>query len=223
MTGAEEQPIPTPADVRELVDRLGRRLEQVEEAAASRSAGGLTAAEATEQARLIEQAEADMGQLSRTAERALRSADIAGREQMAWERGAHEAGRIARQLDGELDTVAAELHLHLSDDVDLGDALRAVAESWRGRVDELRVQAGLARMELRDQANQNVDRVEELVDALRRRIEEVGGRTADATHDLRRSTSELTTTARDAARETGTWLVEHAGPGDDGGDDGATS
>ena len=209
-----------PAEIRHVVDHLDDRLVQLEVAVVEAATIDAPETPTVHFETLVENARLDWDLLSRTAMDALRSADIAAREQIASEQATSHVDQIGRQLDVELNTIAAELHAHHCDDGSAADAWRAVGESWRGRADELRVQANLARRELREQAHVNVDRVEGAVESLRSSIDDVRERAADASPELRRPFGALIDTARSAARETGRWLIDHAGADEDGeGDD----
>lgn len=204
-----------PAELRRLVDQLDDRLVRLEAAVVEAVAADAPEIPTAHFETLVENARLDWNLLARTAEDALRSADIVAREQMAWERAAGHADQIGRQLDAALDTVAAELRANNCEDGSAADAWRAVGESWRGRADELRVQANLARRELQEQAHLNVDRVESAVESLRSGIDDLVERAAEASPDLSQPLSGLIGTARSAARDTGRWLVEQTGADDD--------
>jgi len=204
-----------PAEVRRLVDELDDRLVRLEAAVVEAAAGGSPEVPTAHFESLVENARLDWALLSRTAVEALRSADIAAREQIAFEQAAGHVDQIGRQLDMSLQTISTELHAYHCDDGSAADAWRAVGESWRGRADELRVQANLARRELQEQAHLNVDRVESAVESLRSGIDDLVERAAEASPDLSQPLSGLIGTARSAARDTGRWLVEQTGAGDD--------
>ena len=209
-----------PAAIRHLVDQLDDRLVRLEAAVVEAAEADTPGVPVTHFRSLVENARLDWELLSRTAVDALRSAEIAAREQITFEQAAVNADQIGRQLDAELDTIAAELHAHHCDDGSAADAWRAVGESWRGRADELRVQANLARRELQDQAHVNVDRVEGSVESLRTGIEEIRERAVEASPELGQPVGALIDAARTAARETGRWLLDHADAGrDDAGRD----
>ena len=204
-----------PAEVRRLVDELDDRLVRLEAAVVEAAAGGSPEVPTAHFESLVENARLDWALLSRTAVEALRSADIAAREQIAFEQATGHVDQIGRQLDMSLQTISTELHAYHCDDGSAADAWRAVGESWRGRADELRVQANLARRELQEQAHLNVDRVESAVESLRSGIDDLVERAAEASPDLSQPLSGLIGTARSAARDTGRWLVEQTGAGDD--------
>jgi hypothetical protein len=99
----------------------------------------------------------------------------------AAERRAHAAREAWRCYGERVDTIAAEAEARLVEarnelDVelaesqsDLHDATARLLDQWTGRLDDLRVQAALARMEAADEADPAVARVEERVRAAARR------------------------------------------------------
>lgn len=215
MAEAHRAPVEGTAELRSRVGELHDRLTELESTVAGVGDVGEGGSELPSGhfAALLEHARQDWTHLSSRADEALRTADIAAREQIAWERDAIDVERIGRQLEIELDTIHAELQAHGSDDEAAEAAWRAVGESWRARADELRVQANLAGKDLRAQAHEGVDRVDDAVESLRVGIEQLGERAADASRDLGRPLGDLIDRARAASRDTGRWLAEHTGTG----------
>jgi chromosome segregation ATPase len=215
MAGARPTQAVDTSELRARVAQLGDRVSALEAAIGDAAGLGATELPTDHFVSLVEHARLDLDLLANRADHAFRAADIAAREQIAWERAAIAAGQIGRQLEVELDTIEAELAVHRSDDGEAEEAWRAVGESWRARADELRVQANLARRDLQDQANANVDRVEEAVDGLRSAIEDLRDRTG-------RQLTGLIERARVVARETGRGLVDEDDDTNDTDDTGAT-
>jgi phage-related minor tail protein len=85
---------------------------------------------------------------------------------------------------GEVNLARTELEVELADTREAyRKALEHQLDAWRGRLDDLRVRAKLAQMEVRDEASELLDRVESAYHAARRHFDEATddpGQTAEA-------------------------------------------
>jgi hypothetical protein len=96
------------------------------------------------------------------------------------------------------------------------DALRDLVSSWRARIDELRVQADLGRMEARDEAQADVERAEHQWDELKAKADQFGDQATEATADLRADVRRLVDDLRETLRKVADRLAaEFAAENDD--------
>ena len=104
-------------------------------------------------------------------------------------------------LRSDLGTVRADLSTELADSRDgYRAAVRDLTDSWRARIDQLRVQADLARMDARDEIEDDLAKAEGLWADLKRRADELGDEAGDATADLREDVTRLVGDLRAALR-----------------------
>ena len=83
-------------------------------------------------------------------------------------------GNEFKRIDEEITTARVRIDDDLADGKEaLITALRAELDVWKGRLEELRVQADLGRMELRDRLTIIADRLDEAIGAIRRDIREI--------------------------------------------------
>jgi hypothetical protein len=80
--------------------------------------------------------------------------------------------------------------------------------TWRARIDELKVQADLGRMETRDRIQSDLERVEELWSELKSRSERLASQAAGAGDDLRGEISAAVGDLREALRSALTRLAD---------------
>lgn len=81
-----------------------------------------------------------------------------------------------------------------------GGSLSELIESWRGRLDDLKVQADLGRMEARDRIRGDLERAEGLWTELKGRLEGLGDKAAETGGELRDDVKTLVDDLRDALR-----------------------
>jgi archaellum component FlaC len=87
--------------------------------------------------------------------------------------------------------------------------------TWRARIDELKVQADLGRMETRDRIRSDLERVEELWSDLKSRTERLAAQAADAGDDLRGEIRGAVSDLREALRSALTRLADDLDRSDD--------
>ena len=82
-------------------------------------------------------------------------------------------------------------------------SLTELIDSWRGRLDDLKVQADLGRMDARDRIRGDLERAEGLWTELKGRVEELGDKAAstggDLADDLKTLVEDLRSALRSAA------------------------
>jgi hypothetical protein len=102
----------------------------------------------------------------------------------SWEVLAGDIERGFQELEAEVNLARTELEVELADTREAyRKALEQQLDAWRGRLDDLRVRAKLAQMEVRDEASELLDRVESAYHAARRHFDEATddpGQTAEA-------------------------------------------
>lgn len=125
---------------------------------------------------------------------ARRVSETAGEE---WQKVAERTARAFERLETELQAAWADLEAELADDV---DAYKAAAqrqlESWRGHVEQMRLQAKLGEMEARDTLNE----LEQAYEAARPHLEQAKDTADEGFGSLRERGRELLAHLRDAAR-----------------------
>ncbi len=151
------KPMSTMSTREEVVSRLGsgfeRVTEEIDKLAASLEKTGADTAERYRPA---------LDRLRRTRDAAVASLPRLEREaEASWDELRVDAERAYHQLEAEIDRLRTDLLAELAD---AWDDYRAVADeqlqSWRRRIDQLRVQASLAGMEARQEIHGLVARME---------------------------------------------------------------
>ncbi|MEW6470976.1 MAG: hypothetical protein AB1679_01780 [Actinomycetota bacterium] len=96
------------------------------------------------------------------------------------------------RLKSELASIRTELEIETAETkAAYRDALQAQLDTWRGRIDELRVQADLAEMEARDELTRLLDDVERAYRAAQSHLDQAGDHTAETLETLRRGTRQI--------------------------------
>lgn len=128
------------------------------------------------------------------AESAKRVSQTAGEE---WQKVAERASRALERLETELQAAWADLEAELADDVDTYKAAaQRQLDSWRGHLDQMRLQAKLAEMEARD----TLGDLESAYEAARPHLEQARDTADESFGSLRERGREVLTHLREAAR-----------------------
>jgi hypothetical protein len=128
------------------------------------------------------------------AESVRRVSETAGEE---WHRVAERTSLAFERLETELQAAWADLEAELADDVDTYKAAaQRQLDSWRGHLDQMRVQAKLAEMEARD----TLGDLEHAFDAARPHLEQAKDSADEGFGSLRERGREALTHLREAAR-----------------------
>jgi gas vesicle protein len=161
----------------------------------------------------LDQARSDWEMARRAAERTGSAARDAVRA------ASKEAESDVIDLRADLATVRADLRTEMADSRETYfAALHDLVDSWRARIDELRVQADLARMEARDEGRSDVERAEHQWDELKVKADHLSDQAAEATADLRADVRRLVDDLRQTIRKVADRLTAEFAAGDaDGG------
>ena len=123
---------------------------------------------------------------------ALRTAlhDLHESDDDAWRRYAYDLEEASRRFDTSMGLAAARLKAERAESkTDIKEALGGVADSWRSRAEEIRVQAHIGRMDVRDRGAETVsdlERASQRVGSLLTRLrDEVGESLAIMRDDAR--------------------------------------
>lgn len=112
------------------------------------------------------------------------------------------------RLKSELASVRTKLEIETAETkAAYRDAFHTHLDTWRGRIDELRVQADLAEMEARDELNRLLDEVERAYRAAQTHLDEAGDHTAETLDSLRRGTRQVLADLEAAVEAAATNLV----------------
>ena len=131
-----------------------------------------------------------------------------------------EAEADITDLRANLATVRADLRTEVAESRDSYlDALRDLVSSWRARIDELRVQADLGRMDARDEAQADVERAEHQWDELKAKADQFGDQATEATADLRADVRRLVDDLRETLRKVADRLAAELAAENDDEDD----
>lgn len=101
-----------------------------------------------------------------------------------------ERGR--ERLKSELASVRTELEIETAETkAAYRDGFHAQLDAWRGRIDELRLQADLAEMEARDELTSLLEDVERAYGVAQSHLDRAGDHTAETLETLRRGTRQV--------------------------------
>lgn len=124
------------------------------------------------------------------------------RDRDAWQRYSEEVDAIATEAEGRLVEARAELDLALAESRrELDAATARLLEQWNGRLDDLKVQAALARMDAADEAQPAVALVEERVRGAARRAVALRDGSEESIDLLRSGLTEAADQVRDGFDE----------------------
>lgn len=122
-------------------------------------------------------------------------------EDEAWRRYGADVDRAVAQMETELSSAEAQLRVEQADSRDqLSAALQQVAETWRARADEVRLQILLGEMEARDAASQSLDALDRAGHRVVALVEELRHNTAASMSSLRDRTRDVVDDVRQALR-----------------------
>lgn len=114
-----------------------------------------------------------------------------------WQKIAAQAARALQRLESELEAVRADFAAELADDADtFKAATHRRLESWRGHVEQLRLQAKLAEMDTRDALGD----LERAYEAALPQLEQARENADEGLKTLREQGREVTDHLRSAAR-----------------------
>lgn len=127
---------------------------------------------------------------------------LSDRDAAAWRTYGERVEVIAAEADVALAEARAELDVALADTrEDLHDAATRLLEEWQGRLDDLKVQAALARMEATDDAGSGLALVDAQVHRVAHRVADVREASAESFDTLRTSIGEAAGLVREGFDE----------------------
>lgn len=120
----------------------------------------------------------------------------------AWQTYQAEVDRAATTMNHDVDVARAQLEERLASSHEaFADAVEREVNGWRGRVDDLRVQASLARMDATDEFAELLEPVERQLARATHRLEDLRAASTESWSALRLGIEESLGTLKDSVNE----------------------